>query len=56
MVTDVAVGHRAGLVFTREDGSPLDPDGTSLRWNRLVKASGLPRIRLHDGRHTQATP
>lgn len=26
----------SGLVFTREDGSPLDPDGTSSRWNRHV--------------------
>lgn len=47
--------HDSGRIFTRENGLPLDPDGTSSRWNRLVRASGLPRIRFHDARHTHAT-
>lgn len=43
------------LVFTLEDGSPLDPDGTSSRFRRLVKESGVRTIRPHDLRHTHAT-
>ena len=45
----------SGLVFTRENGQPLDPDGTSARWNRHVRASGLVRITIHEARHTHAT-
>ena len=44
-----------GLVFTRQDGSPIHPDAFSKEFDRLVRASGLPRIRLHDLRHTFAT-
>ena len=47
--------ENSGLVFTRENGSPLDPDGTSARWNRHVRASGLQRITFHEARHTHAT-
>lgn len=43
------------LVFTLEDGRPLDPDGTSSRFRRLVKQSGVRPIRPHDLRHTHAT-
>ncbi len=45
----------AGLVFTREDGAPVHPDHLADRFERLVKATGLPRIRFHDLRHTAAT-
>lgn len=48
-------GVPGGGVLRTAGGHGLDPDGTSSRWNRLVKASGLPRIRLHDARHTHAT-
>ena len=44
-----------GLAFCREDGSELDPDWVSKRFERLVVAAGVPRIRLHDLRHTHAT-
>jgi integrase len=44
-----------GLIFTRKDGSPPDPDVTSQRFVRLVARTGLPRIRIHDLRHTHAT-
>ena len=44
-----------GLVFTREDGAPLHPDRASKLFEAHVAASGLPRIRLHDLRHTHAT-
>ncbi|MEM7093674.1 MAG: site-specific integrase [Actinomycetota bacterium] len=43
------------LVFTYEDGRPLHPDALSDAFKRLVKSSGLRRIRLHDCRHTYAT-
>ena len=43
------------LVFCRPDGSPFDPDTISGQFERLVRRSGLPRIRFHDLRHTHAT-
>jgi len=42
-------------VFTREDGTALDPNSASDRFDRLVKLSGPPPIRLHDLRHTAAS-
>jgi integrase len=44
-----------GLVFARPDGSPTHPDYFSQYFDRLVARSSLPRIRLHDLRHTHAT-
>jgi integrase len=44
-----------GLVFTHPDGSPLHPDTTSKNFTRRGEQLGLPRIRLHDLRHTWAT-
>jgi integrase len=44
-----------GLVFGREDGSLIHPDTFSFRFDRQVRAAGLPRIRFHDLRHTHAT-
>jgi integrase len=44
-----------GLVFTDLDGTALHPVGFSERFDRLVKAAGARRIRLHDLRHTHAT-
>ena len=43
------------LVFCREDGTPLHPDTFSQSFERAVAKAGLPRIRLHDLRHTHAT-
>jgi integrase len=43
------------LLFCKADGSRLDPDVVSLGFERLVRKSGLPRIRFHDLRHTHAT-
>ena len=43
------------LVFCREDGSPIHPHSLSQAFERLVKNSGLRKIRLHDLRHTHAT-
>lgn len=36
-------------------GAPLHPGAVSARFRHSVAASGLPRIRLHDLRHTYAT-
>ncbi len=44
-----------GLVFTMRDGRGWHPDVISRAFARLVEKSGLPRIRLHDLRHTHAT-
>ncbi len=43
----------SGLVFTMPDGRGWHPDVMTRAFARLVKRSGLPRIRLHDLRHTR---
>lgn len=43
------------LVFPREDGSWWNPGSLTSAFARAVKATGLPRIRLQDLRHTHAT-
>lgn len=43
------------LVFAKEDGTPLRPDNFSVVFQREVRKTGLPPIRLHDLRHTNAT-
>ncbi|WP_330306179.1 MULTISPECIES: tyrosine-type recombinase/integrase [unclassified Streptomyces] len=45
-------GNRA---FTKEDGTAYHPQFFTDRWDRLVELSGLPPIRLHDGRHEAAS-
>jgi integrase len=42
-------------VWTEADGSVLLPDSCAWWWEKAVKSSGLPRIRLHDIRHSWAT-
>jgi integrase len=37
------------------DGSALDPESVSRWWRLAVKQAMLPKIRLHDLRHTHAT-
>lgn len=43
------------LAFCDLDGRPLHPSQQSKRFDRLVRSSGLPRLRFHDLRHTHAT-
>jgi integrase len=43
------------LVFCEVDGQPVQPDSLSRAFLRLVRASGLRRVRLHDLRHTHAS-
>ena len=45
----------AGLVFTREDGRALRPEYATRHFQALAKTAGLPAIRLHDLRHTNAS-
>jgi integrase len=54
----LAVGPRwqdSGLVFTWPDGRPIHPQRFSTWFEQLARAAGLPRIRLHDMRHSYAT-
>jgi integrase len=44
-----------GLVFCTVSGAVLHPDNVTNTFDRQVKAAKLPRIRLHDLRHTAAT-
>jgi integrase len=44
-----------GLVFCREDGTPIWPRTFSRSFDLHVRDAELPKIRLHDVRHTHAT-
>jgi integrase len=44
-----------GLVFVREDGSPLNPSTIGQQLTIRAKQAGLPHVRVHDLRHTYAT-
>jgi integrase len=43
------------LVFPAPDGSPWRPSAFSMAFMRMVRAAGLPPMRLHDLRHTHAS-
>lgn len=45
----------SNVVFTWEDGRPIHPDVVRQRFERMAARYGLPRIRLHDIRHSYAT-
>jgi integrase len=52
----VGEGYRdQGLVFAMPDGRPIHPERFSREFPQTVERSPLPRIRLHDLRHTWAT-
>ena len=44
-----------GLVFTREDGRPIDPSRDSEEWHAALTKAGLPSVKLHAARHTAAS-
>jgi integrase len=44
-------GRPYNLVFTREDGAPLDPGRTTLEFVRLVRTAGQSHLKLHGLRH-----
>lgn len=43
------------LVFTNPGGGPIQPRNLARQFERRTAAAGLPRIRLHDMRHTHVT-
>jgi integrase len=45
----------SGLVFTHPDGSPIHPQLFSDWFKQHVRRAGLPKIRLHDVRHSYAS-
>ena len=47
--------HNSDYVFSRSDGSPVDPDAVTHAFSRIIKQAGLPSIRFHDLRHTHAS-
>jgi integrase len=52
----IGAGYRdADFVFARPDGAPTHPDYFSQAFDRIVTRLGLPKIRLHDLRHSHAT-
>lgn len=53
----MATGQRSddGYVFAKPDGSPIHPDPISQTFERAVAKLYVPRIRLHDLRHTHVT-
>jgi integrase len=54
----LAIGPRwqdSGLVFTWPDGRALHPERFSKWFEQHTRAAGLPKIRLHDVRHSYAT-
>jgi integrase len=44
-----------GYVLCKEDGKPFHPDSITQKWERFVDKANLPKIRLHDLRHSSAT-
>lgn len=40
-----------GLMFTREDGSPIRKETDSAEWHRILSTAGVRSARLHDARH-----
>jgi integrase len=51
-------GHPVGVhdpIFTNGHGDPVNPESISQLFDRKTLTSGLPRIRLHDLRHTHAS-
>ena len=55
-LTEWGSGYQNGdLVFCKENGEPLHPQTYTQAFERLITKTNLPRIRLHDLRHTHAT-
>ncbi len=49
------LGQDTELLFVWPDGRPLHPDTITALFHRHCASAGLPRIRLHDVRHSYAT-
>ncbi len=44
-----------GFVIHQKDGSPFHPDSMTQKWAKFLRKNNLPKIRLHDLRHSNAT-
>lgn len=44
-----------GYVFTWEDGTSYNPDYITRKFQKVVKSSGMPKMRFHDLRHSTAS-
>jgi integrase len=44
--------HQLDLVFCRDDGKPTHPNSLARAFAQLIEAAGVPRIRMHDMRHS----
>jgi integrase len=55
LVDGTGLYEDSGYLFNDELGRAYYPDTLSEWFDDQIKASGLPRIRLHDCRHTAAT-
>ncbi|HEY5013313.1 MAG TPA: site-specific integrase [Acidimicrobiia bacterium] len=53
--SDLGALDPAELVFTKLDGTPLQPQNVSQAFGNIIRRDGLPTIRLHDLRHTAAS-
>jgi hypothetical protein len=49
------LGQDRRLLFVWPNGDPLHPDTVTAQFHKHCEAAGLPRIRLHDVRHSYAT-
>lgn len=47
--------NNSGLVFTTPIGRPVDGTWATKWFHRALEQGGLPRVRIHDLRHTAAT-
>lgn len=48
-------GALGDLVWTQLDGGPIDHRADWQAWRELCDRAGVPRLRVHDARHTAAT-
>lgn len=53
--TNGAYFQNLNFIIHQEDGSPIKPDSMTRKWSRFLEANNLPKIRLHDLRHSNAT-
>lgn len=51
----VGAWQASGLIFTNTLGGPIDPNNLYDMFHDATERAGLPKIRLHDLRHTVAT-
>ena len=47
--------HDSDYVFRWPDGKPFSPDYVTDKFQKLLKAAGMPKIRFHELRHSAAS-